>query len=210
MGYVGHRHWLDDPEAERDERIGEHEGYIDLLDLASGQYVNGGLWWGQVLERLGAEQDPAKSAGFHLVPRCYCDEVWCRGEKWAGGRYEIVRDARGEIDHDASDAAAIEEWRGHVDGLRQELDEMHIRAMVRRGVGLVVLEEFRKLPPLARLSAVRSARAALDGVELDAVVEARRDKESWAAIGSGLGTTRQAARERFLAHDPRRGDESES
>ncbi len=60
----------------------------------------------------------------------------------------------------------------------------------------------------ARLNANRRARyealelivrlrSVLDGLEVDIVTSARRSGETWAEIGTALGVTRQAARQRL-------------
>lgn len=51
--------------------------------------------------------------------------------------------------------------------------------------------------PLSRLAEMRLLRDLLKQCEIDAVREARRGSASWAAIGSRLGVSRQAALKRF-------------
>lgn len=51
--------------------------------------------------------------------------------------------------------------------------------------------------PLGRLAGIRLLRTALDAAEKEAVQAARETNASWAAVGSGLGISRQAANQRF-------------
>lgn len=59
--------------------------------------------------------------------------------------------------------------------------------------------KLKALEPLERLRTLRHVRLGLDVFEREAVIEARQtpDQESWAKIGAALGTTKQAAYERF-------------
>lgn len=209
MVYADARYWIDDREAERDERIGEHECRLYLFDLANNRYLSTILWWSDALEGFlkSWANDPAGlremiGKRLRVVPLCDCDEVWCRGEKWTGGRHEIVRDRHDVIDYDATAAAAVQEWQGHVEELRTGLDARHAAAAMARAGHLVALDELAKLDPMERYGAIRTARAALDAVELDTVVDSRRRGRSWTEIGVELGVTKQSARERFGKHDP--------
>jgi hypothetical protein len=210
VGFVEARLWLDSQDAERDERIGEHECYLTLFDLANSRYLGNHLWWSEALEAFqkGWErEDPAGlreliNTRLRVVSRCHCDRVWCPGEDWIGSKHEIIRDRNGIIDYDATTEAAIGEWRGHVEELRAGLDARHARAALARAGHLVALDQLAALDPMERHGAIRTARSALDAVELDAVVASRRQGRSWTEIGVELGISKQAARERFVKHDP--------
>lgn len=210
MGFVEARLWLDSKDAERDERIGEHECYVTLFDVANNRYVGNSLWWSEALEPFfkGFEGDPDGlremiDTRLRAVSRCHCDPLWCHGEEWTGSRHEIVRDRSGIIDFDATTAAAVEEWRGHVEEKRAGLAARHAAAALARAGHLVALEQLAELDPMERHGAIRTARAALDAVELDAVVASRREGRSWTEIGLELGVTKQAAVQRFGKYDPR-------
>jgi hypothetical protein len=211
VSFVEARLWLDSQDAERDERIGEHECYLTLFDLANNRYLGNSLWWSEALEGFfkgwETEADPnglreVIRARLRVVSRCHCDPVWCRGEEWTGSQHEIVRDRHNVIDYAATADAAIKEWRGHVEELRAGLDARHAAAALARAGHLVALDQLAELDPMERHGAIRTARSALDAVELDAVIASRRQGRSWTEIGVELGISKQAARERFVKHDP--------
>lgn len=211
MGFAGDRLWLDAAEAERDERIGEHEGYVTLFDVANNRYLGNRLDWSEAIGAFmqSARQD-AGGPGWladllekrlQVVPRCHCDEARYGGEEWTGERIAIQLDGVG-VDFDATNRLAEAAWRGHVEALRDSLEELHAAEALRRGAHLVALDELRALDPMERHAAIRTARAALDAIEVDAVVASRRDGRTWTEIGVELGVTKQAARGRFMKYDP--------
>jgi hypothetical protein len=209
VGFVEARLWLDSQDAERDERIGEHECYLTLFDLANSRYLGNHLWWSEALDAFwkGWETDPSGlreviDTRLRVVSRCHCDPLWCRGEEWTGSKHKIMRDRAGIIDFDATTEAAIGEWRGHVEELHAGLDARHAAAAMARAGHLVALDQLAALDPMERHGAIRTARSALDAVELDAVIASRRQGRSWTEIGIELGISKQAARERFVKHDP--------
>ena len=60
------------------------------------------------------------------------------------------------------------------------------------------LDELQSIgDPLARLDAVRRAREALDKLETESVVQARKAGLTWGAIGALYGLTKQGAQQRF-------------
>lgn len=204
MGYESERLWLDAADAERDERIGEHEGYVTLFDLANNRYLGNRLWWAEALESfLTNGLRDVVSARLRVVPRCHCDEMWCRGDEWTGPQLPIIEDRHGIIDFDATTAAAEQEWRGHVEELRAGIERHLAEAAKRRASHLVQLDEIAAMEPMERLGWIRTARGALDAVEIDAVMAARGKGRSWTELGVELGISRQAARERFMKYDPR-------
>jgi hypothetical protein len=203
MTYATEYLWLDAHDAERDERIGEHEVYFTLFNLANNRYLGNQRHWAEALTPfLTVELREMIGERFRVVPRCHCDKVWCGPEEWTGSRHEIIPDRHGIIDFDATQAAAAEEWKAHVEKLRATLDQRHAAAAKQRGGYLVALDELAKLDPAERFGAIRTARAALDAVETETVIEERRKGLNWGEIGVLLGTTKQGARQRFLRHDP--------
>lgn len=58
-------------------------------------------------------------------------------------------------------------------------------------------EHERDIAPLNALAAAVEARAAAEAAVLDAVIAARRASYSWSLIGHGLGTSAQAAQQRY-------------
>jgi hypothetical protein len=56
-----------------------------------------------------------------------------------------------------------------------------------------------KASPLVALRIAAAKRARAERLLLGAVVEAREHSVTWAAIGSVLGTTGEAARQRYMA-----------
>ena len=204
MTFVEARLWLDDIDAERDDRIGEHECFITLFDQANNRYLGNSLTWLDALEPLvrAGDMGDVIDSRFRVVPRCHCDQVWCKGEEWAGPRLSILRDSLGVLDFDGTQDAAIQEWHQHVEELLAARDARHAAAAKRRGGYLVALDEIGKLDGMERFGAIRAARAALDAAEVDAVVAERRAGRSWTEIGVQMGISKQAARERFVRHDP--------
>jgi hypothetical protein len=60
------------------------------------------------------------------------------------------------------------------------------------------LDELKSIEdPLTRLNSVRLAREALDELEADTVVQARKAGLTWGAIGALYGLTKQGAQQRF-------------
>lgn len=213
MGFVDRRMWLDDEQAERDERIGEHEAYLSLFDLANNRYLGNRVPWDQALVPFMTDGvREVVATRFRVVPRCHCDPTWWfagggrQGEEWTGTRHVIVQGESGEIDLETTEEKALQEWRDHVEALRNALEAQHRAAAMQRGAHLVALNELRKLAPMERHGAIRTARNVLDVIEIEAVVESRREGRSWTEVGIEMGISRQAARERFLKHDPRRNE----
>lgn len=210
MPFVEARLWLDDADAERDDRIGEHECFITLFDQPNNRYLGNSQHWSDALEPLIKARDMGDviDSRFRVVPRCHCDQVWCQGEEWAGPRLNLLRDTRGVLDFDGTQDAAVQAWRGHVQELLDARDARYAAAAKRRANHLVQLDEINALDGMERFGAIRTARAALDAVEVDAVVAERRAGRNWTEIGVQMGISRQATRERFLKHDPQGADES--
>ncbi len=57
--------------------------------------------------------------------------------------------------------------------------------------------ERRRLDPLGALVAALELRTLIDAAEFDAVRHARQTGWTWTDIGEAMGTTRQAAQQRF-------------
>lgn len=202
MGYVAARLWLDGREAERDERIGEHEGYATLYDAANDRYLGNRLPWTEALEPLmKPELRETIDTRFRVVPRCHCDPLCCPEGEWTGPKLPILRDKFG-IDFEATNQAATAAWQNHVQHLLDTRDARLAAAAKRRASGMIALEAITALDPMEQFGEIRTARAALDALEVDAVVAARQTGASWTEIGVQLGVTRQAARERFMKYDP--------
>jgi hypothetical protein len=60
--------------------------------------------------------------------------------------------------------------------------------------------------PVPALCDAARAAAALEKLQADLVARARRSGRSWADVGAALGTTRQAAWQRFATPGDRAGD----
>lgn len=210
MGYIEPGLWQDDTEAQRDERIGEHEFYATVYDLANKRFLGNHVPW---VEALGVfvsthMEDPEwlrklLRERFRVVSRCHCNSAAYGGEEWSGTRSEVARTTTGGIDFEATERAALKEWRGHVEAERDALQTRHAEAAKRRANGwLVGIDQLVALDPMERFGAIRTARAALDAVEVEAVIAARNAGHSWTEISVQLGMARQSARERFLKFDP--------
>lgn len=205
MAFVERRLWLDDDQAERDERIGEHEGYLTLFDLANNRYLGNEVPWNLAVRPFLADGiREVIATRFRVVPRCHCDPLWCRGEEWTGSEHVIIQGQSGEIDLEATEEAALQEWRAHVEAMRAAREAQRLAAARQQGAHLVALNKLRQLARPERYSAIRTARNVLDVIEIDSVVESRREGRSWTDVGVEMGVSRQAARERFLKYDPRR------
>lgn len=202
MGYVSQSLWIDDPEAERDERIGEHEFYATIYDLANTRMMGNHVPW---MEALGVFlnthlKDPdwlreLLNTRFRVVARCRCG--------WdATDRHEVMWASDG-IDYDATEHDALAVWRAHVEAERDALAARHAAAAKKQANGwLVGIDQLAMLDPMERFGAIRTARAALDAVEVETVIAARQAGRSWAELGAQLGMTKQSAHARFAKHDP--------
>src|SRR6185437_4276036 len=106
-----------------------------LFDLTNNRYIGNRLWWSDALAPFMTDGlRDVISERFRVVPRCHCDQTWCPGEEWTGSKLEILRDHLDIIDFDATQAAAVKEWRvQHVEHLLATLDERHRAAAKLRG-----------------------------------------------------------------------------
>jgi len=208
MGFTEQGLWQDGPEAERDERIGDHEWYATVYDLANSRYMGNHVPWDETLSVFVRtyQNNPKELVEllknrFRVVARCHCDPTW-RTDEWYGARSEVIQTAEG-INFAETEKALIQEWRSHVENEQAWLAERHAAAAKRRANGwLVGIDQLTALDPMERFGAIRTARAALDAVEVEAVVAARRAGKSWTEVGVQMGMTKQSAHERFAKHDP--------
>ena len=208
MGYTEPGLWQDDAEAERDERIGDHEFYATVYDLANGRYMGNHVPWRESLGVFLKHMSDPKwlhdllKVRFRVVARCHCD--------WdAAVRHEVVWSSSDGIDYDATERAALATWRAHVEAERAALDTRHAAEAKRRANGwLVGIDQLTALDPMEQFGAIRTARAALDAVEVEAVVAARRAGRSWTEVGMQLGMAKQSAHERFAKYIDPQGAEA--
>ena len=208
MGYPEPHLWVDDPGAKQDERIGEHEGYGTLYDVANDRYLGNHVPWVDSLGTFLAHHTDNSDVllellnRFRVVPRCHCDAALYGGAEWTGSKQEIIHQG-GVVDFEATTQDLLAAWRFHVESRRKALaDRLWQRAAKQRAGYLVALDQFAALDSAKRFAAIRTARATLDRIEVEAVIEERRKGRNWGEIGLQLGTTKQAARRRFLKHDP--------
>lgn len=201
MGYTEPHLWVDDPETEPAAQIGEHEGYGTLYDLANSRYLGNHVPWSESLSVFltTSTGDPEwlrdlLDKRLRVVPRCHCST------EWTGGRLRISESSG--VDFEATEKAVFAVWREHVEAYRALIPGRILGAAKEQGGFLVTADAIARLDPMERFGAIRSARSALDTVEVDAVVAARTAGKSWTEIAVQLGMTRQSARERFLKHDP--------
>jgi len=209
MGYTEQGLWQDDPGAERDERIGDHEFYATVYDQANTRYMGNHVPWDETLSVFVRtyQNNPKELVEllknrFRVVARCHCDPAAYGGDEWSGIRREVIQNAE-EINFAETEKALIQEWQRHVESEQAGIAELHAAAAKRRANGwLVGIDQLTALDPMERFGAIRTARAALDAVEVEAVVAARRAGKSWTEVGVQMGMTKQSAHERFAKHDP--------
>ena len=209
MGYTEPHLWVDGPETSVNDWIGEHEGYGTLYDVANDRYLGNHVPWAESLAVFlgNREEDPEwlrdlLDNRFRVVPRCKCTVASYGGTEWTGSKHGIIRDPEGGVDFAATEQDVLAAWRAHVESVRAALAERQAAAAKQQANYLVALDHFATLEPAERLSAVRKARTILDTVETETVIQERRRGRTWDEIGAQLGTSKQAARRRFVKVDP--------
>lgn len=168
----------------------EHEGYAVAVDAAGAEWPNPkGNTWSSL---LGADDvAPAGMVGLRAV----CD---CRGKErgWTSDvTVPFLFKASGQVDIDASEDAALALHHDHVRAVAGTATVRDLRLAGLRGVmeiaraeGVRAVDRLRVLVEVERDAGNRRG---------ELVAAARAEGAEWSEIGAALGTSKQAAQQRY-------------
>lgn len=166
----------------------EHEGYAVAVDAAGNEWPNPrGVTWSSLLDDGAA---PAGMVGL----RAACDR---HGERdWTGAAVlPFVLDDAGRVDVETSEDAVLVHHHDHVRqvagvAMVRDLRLAGLRAVaeVAGAEGLRAIDRLRVLVEVERDAGRRRA---------DLVTAARAEGADWAEVGAALGTSKQAAQQRY-------------
>lgn len=166
----------------------EHEGYAVAVDAAGNELPNPrGVTWSSLLDNGAA---PAGMVGLRAV----CDR---HGERdWTGfAVLPFIVDDAGRVDVEASEDAVLVHHHDHVRAIAGTAMVRDLRLAALRGVaevagaeGLRAIDRLRVLVEIERDAGRRRA---------DLVTAARAEGADWSEVGGALGTSKQAAQQRY-------------
>lgn len=167
----------------------DHEGYAVAVDADGNEWPNPkGYTWSSLLDN-GAP--PAGMVGL----RAACD---CRGKRdgWASSvTLAFITDDAGRVDVETSEDAVLVHHHDHVRQVAGTAMVRDLRLQGMRGVmeiaradGVRAIDRLRVLVEVERDAGSRRA---------ELVSAARAEGAEWAEVGAALGTSKQAAQQRY-------------
>jgi hypothetical protein len=173
-------HWT------REDPNYEHEGFAVLVGVDGAEVPNpdGVAWF--TLPAVTAEPNPAVK-GLRAV--CGCG--W-RGEEITG---PVLKPGTALVDVDAWEDAALIAHHGHVREVAGSAQLLAMRVhVIARVAEIATADNLRALDRLRLLVEVERKAGAWRG---ELISEARSQGAEWAEIGAALGTSKQAAQQRY-------------